>query len=93
MNKKALINLVSELEHQIIDLYAEIGELRRENYQLNLRIKSLKKEWLQMLGANVNLANIIKSFDSEYFEKIGGVDEEGKSDYKGVQVQDKQITE
>lgn len=83
MNKKALLELVEELEKQITDSYAEIGEVRRENYQLKLRIKCLQKEWLQMLNANVNLANIIKSFDSEYFERVE-VEKEGNSDYKGM---------
>lgn len=82
MNKEAL-DEIHDLENQLIDVYAEIGELRRENYQLKIRVKCLRKEWLQMLNANVNLANIIKSFDSEYFERVE-VEKEGNSDYKGM---------
>ena len=82
MNKEAL-DEIHDLEKQITDSYAEVGEVRRENYQLKLRIKCLQKEWLQMLNANVNLANIIKSFDSEYFERVE-VEKEGNSDYKGM---------
>ena len=82
MNKEAL-DEIHDLEKQLTDSYAEIGEVRRENYQLKLRIKCLRKEWLQMLNANVNLANIIKTFDSEYFERVE-VEKEGNSDYKGM---------
>lgn len=91
MNEE-LSNEIIELRKELADSWGEIATLRREKYQLTLQIKQYRKEWLQLLGANINLANIIKTFDSEYFEKIGGVDEEGKSDYKGMQVQDKQIT-
>lgn len=83
MNKEALLELVDELQNQLTDEWGEIAELRRENYALKVRIKSLQKEWLQMLNANVNLANIIKSFDSEYFERVE-VEKEGNSDYKGM---------
>ena len=83
MNKEALLELVDELQNQLTDEWGEIAELRRENYQLKLRIKGLQKEWLQMLNANVNLANIIKSFDSEYFIRVE-VEKEGNSDYKGM---------
>lgn len=91
MNEE-LSNEITELRKELADSWGEISSLRREKYQLKLQVKQYRKEWLQLLGANINLANIIKTFDSEYFEKIGGVDEEGKSDYKGMQVQDKQIT-
>lgn len=83
MNKEALLELVDELQNQLTDEWGEIAELRRENYQLKLKNKGLQKEWLQMLNANVNLANIIKSFDSEYFERVE-VEKEGNSDYKGM---------
>ena len=82
MNKEALEE-IHDLENQLIDVYAEVGELKRENYQLKIRVKCLRKEWLEMLGANINLANIIKSFDSEYFERVE-VEKEGNSDYKGM---------
>jgi hypothetical protein len=88
-----LSNEITELRKELADSWGEISSLRREKYQLMLQLKQYRKEWLQLLGANINLANIIKSFDSEYFEKIGGADEEGKSDYKGMQVQNKQNTE
>ena len=91
MNEK-LSNEITELRKELADNWGEISSLRREKYQLKLQLKQYRKEWLQLLGANINLANIIKSFDSEYFEKIGGADEEGKSDYKGMQVQNKQNT-
>ena len=91
MNEE-LSNEIAELRKELADSWGEISSLRREKYQLNLQIKQYRKEWLQLLGANINLANIIKTFDSEYFEKIGGADEEGKSDYKGMQVQNKQNT-
>lgn len=94
MNKIEIVTIErDDLRKELADSWGEIALLRRENYQLKLQIKQYRKEWLQLLGANINLANIIKTFDSEYFEKIGGVDEEGKNDYKGVQVQDKQNTE
>ena len=93
MNKIEIVTIErDDLRKELADSWGEIATLRRENYQLKLQVKQYRKEWLQLLGANINLANIIKTFDSEYFEKIGGVDEEGKSDYKGVQVQDKQNT-
>lgn len=91
MNEE-LSNEITELRKELADNWGEIATLRREKYQLKLQVKQYRKEWLQLLGANINLANIIKSFDSEYFEKIGGADEEGKSDYKGMQVQNKQNT-
>lgn len=91
MNEE-LSNEITELRKELADSWGEIATLRREKYQLKLQVKQYRKEWLQLLGANINLANIIKSFDSEYFEKIGGADEEGKSDYKGMQVQNKQNT-
>lgn len=91
MNEE-LSNKITELRKELADSWGEIATLRREKYQLKLQVKQYRKEWLQLLGANINLANIIKSFDSEYFEKIGGADEEGKSDYKGMQVQNKQNT-
>lgn len=94
MNKIEIVTIErDDLRKELADSWGEISALRRENYQLKLQVKQYRKEWLQLLGANINLANIIKTFDSEYFEKIGGVDEEGKCDYKGVQVQDKQNTE
>ena len=94
MNKIEIVTIErDDLRKELADSWGEISALRRENYQLKLQVKQYRKEWLQLLGANINLANIIKTFDSEYFEKIGGVDEEGNNDYKGVQVQDKQNTE
>lgn len=69
MNKEAL-EIIHDLENQLADSWGEIGQLKRENYQLKLRIKCYRKEWLEMLGANINLANIIKSFDSEYFNRV-----------------------
>ena len=85
MNKE--LDEIEKLKRQLASEYADNVELRRENYFIKLKNRVLKKQWEEMYEANYNLVNTIKSFDRFYFEKIEGlVEEEGKSDYKGVQV-------
>lgn len=83
--KKLEIEL-EKFRKQLTEAWFEIMTLRQENYKQRIQLRFWKKHWSEVIEANVKLANKIKSFDSMYFERLEGVVEEGKDDYKGVQV-------
>ena len=84
LTRKDLEKQLNELRKIIADERGEIVDLRLENYSLKTRIKSYRREWLEMLNANVNLSNIIKTFDRYYFDRLEEIEKEKESDNKGM---------
>ena len=84
LTRKELEKQLDELRKIIADLRGEIVDLRLDNYSLKTRFKSYRREWLLMYNANLNLSNIIKSFDKDYFERLEQIEEERESDNKGM---------